>query len=85
MSIILTIAAVLAIIYGVPLVIYSAASALGWLQALAQSSPQAFLLGILITKLGTAVTFVLILQLSVTAWSGHWLLYAGVALLHSFF
>jgi len=77
-SFMLATAAVLAIIYVVPLVVYGSASALGWLKAPTESSPAAFLSGILVTKLGTAVAFVLILQLSGATWADRWLLYGLV-------
>ena len=41
----------------------------------AGASPRRFLLGVLVTKLGTAVAFVLLLQLTGTAWVDRWLLY----------
>jgi hypothetical protein len=66
-SVILAITAVLAIIYIVPFIIYAGASALRLVDIPADTSPQRFLLGVFITKLGTAVAFVLILHLG---WSG---------------
>lgn len=76
MSVIFAIAAVLAIIYVVPFVLYASASALHIVDIPPDASPQRFLLGVLITKLGTAVAFVLILQLA-WAQSGYgWLAYA---------
>ncbi|MDZ4168250.1 MAG: hypothetical protein U1E26_01155 [Coriobacteriia bacterium] len=76
MSIVLAIAAVLAIIYVVPFVVYAGASALGLAEIPAEVSPQRFLLGVLITKLGTAVAFVLILHLGSPAFSVGWLTYS---------
>ena len=67
--------AVLAIIYVVPVVVYGAASTLGWLKLPTQSSPQAFLFCVLVTKVGTTAAFVLILLLSAEVWSDRWLLY----------
>lgn len=75
MSLGLAIVAVVGIIYAVPVLIYGAASAAGWVELPPEASPRAFLLGILITKLGTAVVFVAVLQLSRARWSGGWLLY----------
>ena len=75
MSPVLAAVAVLAIIYVVPLLIYGAASTLGWLKLPTQSSPQAFLFGVLITKVGTTAAFVFILLLSGEVWGGRWLLY----------
>jgi len=67
--------AVLAIIFVVPLVVYGAASTLWGLELPSESSPQRFLLGVLVTKLGTAVAFVLLLQLASAVWVDRWLLY----------
>lgn len=76
MSVIFAIVAVLAIIYVVPFVFYAGASALHIVDIPPDASPQRFLLGVLITKLGTAVAFVLILQLA-WAQSGYgWPTYA---------
>lgn len=75
MDVILASMAVLAIIYTVPFAFYAASSALGVLDVPAESSPQAFLLGILITKTGTAVAFVTLARLVSDAWSGGWLAY----------
>ena len=77
MSVVLAIAAVLAIIYGVPFIIYAVASALHLVDMPSEASPQRFLFGVLITKLGTAAAFVLILQLG-SGFSGGWLVYSLV-------
>ena len=76
MTVLLAILAVLAILYVVPLVVYAPASALGWTEVSSASPPAAFLTGVLVTKLGTAVAFVLVLHLSRGAWTSGWLLYA---------
>ncbi len=76
MSVVLAIAAVLAIIYLVPFVIYAGASALGVVDIPAQASPRRFLLGVLIIKLGTAAAFVLVLFLGSPVFSLGWLTYA---------
>jgi len=67
--------AVLAIIFVVPLAVYGAASTFGGVELPAESSPQQFLLGVLVTKIGTAVAFVMLLQLTSTVWVDRWLLY----------
>lgn len=72
------IAAVLAIIYVVPFVFYAGASALGVLAVPESASPQAFLLGVFVTKLGTAVAFALLAYLAAAAWEGRWVQYAAV-------
>lgn len=78
MSVILAIAAVLAIIYMVPFVVYVGADALHIVDIPPSASPQRFLLGVLITKLGTAVAFVLILQLAWSQSGYGWLTYAVI-------
>lgn|GEM_PF-1759646 len=75
MSIVFAMLAVLAIVYLVPLVVYGAASTLAGLELPAESSPQRFLVGILATKLGTAIGFVLLFQLTGSAWVGRWAVY----------
>ena len=76
MSLVLAIVVTLAVIYVVPLVIYGAASALGGMELPSESSPQRFLLGVFVTKLGTAIAFVLLFQLALDAWVDLWFLYA---------
>ncbi|MDZ4178316.1 MAG: hypothetical protein U1E29_03650 [Coriobacteriia bacterium] len=78
MSVAFAIATVLAIIYFVPFVIYAGASAIGLVNIPAEASPQRFLLGVLIIKLGTAAAFVLILVLGSPVFSFGWLTYALV-------
>lgn len=78
MSQLLAIAAVLAIIFLVPLLVYGAASATGRVALPSEASPGRFLGGVFVTKLGTAVAFVLILQVSQAAWSGHWFAYGAI-------
>ncbi|MHB1018374.1 MAG: hypothetical protein ACYC2X_10890 [Coriobacteriia bacterium] len=78
MTFVFALAAVLAIIFVVPFVVYGAASSLAGVQLPAESSPRRFLLGVLITKLGTAAAFVLILQLTGELWIGRLGLYALV-------
>lgn len=76
MSVVLAILAVLAIFYFVPFVVYASASAFGWTEVPSESSPKAFLTGVLVTKLGTAVAFVLLLHLGPETWAQNRLLYA---------
>ena len=73
MALALAIVAVLAIIYVVPFVIYAGASVLRLVDIPSETSPQRFLLGVFVTKLGTAAAFVLILHLG---WPGGWLTYS---------
>lgn len=76
MAVVFAVAAVLAIIFVVPFVLYGAASALHLVDIPQETSPQRFLLGVLITKLGTAAAFVLILHLGADAFAGQWFLYS---------
>jgi hypothetical protein len=69
-------AAVLAIIFIVPMVVYGVANALGGMEMPTEASPQRFLGGVLVTKLGTAVAFVLLLDFGRSVWTDRWLLYA---------
>lgn len=78
MSLVAAMVTVLAIIYVVPLVVYGTASALGGMEPPTESSPRRFLLGVLVTKLGTAFAFVLLLRLAGPTWAGRWLLYGAI-------
>jgi hypothetical protein len=69
-------AAVFAIIFAVPLAVYGAAAAAFGLELPSEASPQRFMIGVAITKLGTAAAFVGLLQLGAPALAGRWLLYA---------
>ena len=69
---------VLLVIYDVPFVIYGAASALWGIQPPTAASPAAFLAGVLITKIGTAVAFVALFAATRTFWISRWPLYAAV-------
>lgn len=78
MSVVFAVVVVLAIIYVVPFVVYAGASAFGVVNIPAEASPQRFLLGVLIIKLGTSIAFVLILSLGSPVFSYGWLTYALV-------
>jgi hypothetical protein len=69
---------VLLVIYVVPFVVYGGASAAGLLAPPTSASPGMFLLGVLVTKLGTAVAFVIIFGLSKAIWGPRWLLFGLV-------
>jgi hypothetical protein len=71
-----TVLLVLAVIYVVPFIVYSLFALLGEMEPPADGSPLAFLAGVLVSKAGTAVAFVLIFQFGRTALRGRWLLYA---------
>ena len=73
---IMAILLVLAVIYAVPFVLYGGASILWDLRPPTSASPNRFLLGVLVTKVGTALAFVSIFALSRATWGPRWLLYA---------
>ena len=65
---------VFAIIYIVPFLVYAPLSAAGWIKQ-PEGSPASFLLGVLVSKIGTAVAFVLIFHFAREALGDRWLLY----------
>jgi hypothetical protein len=67
---------VLAAIYVVPFVLYGAASVLWNLQPPTSAAPSRFLLGVLVTKVGTTLAFVSIFAVSRATWGPRWMLYA---------
>ena len=69
---------VLLVIYVVPFVVYGVASVIGDLRPPTSASPGKFLVGVLVTKLGTAIAFVSIFSVNKAAWGPRWLLYALV-------
>jgi hypothetical protein len=75
-KLITTVLLVLAVIYVVPFVLYGGASALWGLQPPPSASPSRFLLGVLVTKVGTALGFVSLFSVSRTIWGRRWILYA---------
>lgn len=77
-KLILSVALVLAIIYIVPFLVYGLASLVSDLKPPEGASPARFLFSILVSKLGTALAFVLIFYLARASLSGRWLLYAFV-------
>ena len=74
LSIILT----LAIIYIVPLLVYGVFSAVAGLKPPEDASPVQFLVSIFVSKVGTAIAFVLIFYFARDSLSGRWLLYAFI-------
>lgn len=66
---------VLVIIYVVPFVAYGVAAVVGWLKPPDTVSPGRFLGGVLVTKLGTAIAFVVLFAMTRSVWQEHWLLY----------
>ena len=69
---------VLIVIYLVPFLVYGAFSVLTGLKPPEGVSPLQFLISVLISKIGTAIGFVLIFYCARNALSGHWLLYAFI-------
>ncbi|UCH11612.1 MAG: hypothetical protein JSU61_06900 [Fidelibacterota bacterium] len=65
---------VFAIIYFVPFLVYGPLSAAGWIMQ-PEGSPASFLLGVLVSKIGTAVAFVLIFYFAREVLGDRWLLY----------
>lgn len=65
----------LAIIYLVPFVVYAGFSVFGGLQP-PEGSPTAFLLSVLVSKIGTAIAFVLIFYFARDTFGTQWGLYA---------
>ncbi len=69
---------VLAIIYIVPFVVYGVGSVVAGLKPPEGVSPTLFLISVSVSKLGTAICFVLIFYLARKELSGRWMLYAGL-------
>lgn len=76
-KIVLSIILVLVVIYVIPMVVYGIFSALGKIKT-PKGSPATFLLSILISKIGTAIAFVLIFVFAQNSFAGNWLLYAFI-------
>ena len=74
----LSIILVLTVIYVVPLLVYGLGSVIAGLTTPEGSSPAKFLLSVLITKIGTAIAFVLLFYFARDSLSGQWLLYAFI-------
>ena len=66
---------VFVIIYFVPFIVYGPLSAAGWIKQ-PEGPPARFLVGVLVSKLATAVAFVLLFHLARGAFADRWLLYA---------
>jgi hypothetical protein len=75
-KVVLSIVLVLAIIYIVPILVYGLASVVAGLKTPEGASPAQFLISVLVSKIGTAITFVLIFYFARSSLSGQWLLYA---------
>ena len=69
---------VLAVIYIVPFLVYGLASVVTGLKPPEGVSPARFLISILVSKVGTAIAFVLIFYIARSSLSGQWFLYAVI-------
>lgn len=76
--VILSIILVLIIIYVVPLVVYGLATVMAGLKSPEGVSPAQFLISVFVSKIGTAITFVLIFYFAHNSLDGQWILYAFV-------
>lgn len=77
-KIILSTILVLAIIYIVPFIVYGLFSTLIGAKMPEGVSPAMFLLSVLISKIGTAIAFVLIFYFARNVFGNNWLLYAFI-------
>ena len=68
----------LAIIYIIPFLVYGLFSVAAGLKPPEGASPSQFLLSVLVSKIGTAIAFVLIFYFARESLSGQWLLYAFI-------
>jgi len=73
-----TVMLVLAVIYIVPFAVYGTFSALTGLKPPAGVSPAQFLVSVLVSKVGTAVGFVVIFYLARSSLGRRWIIYAFV-------
>jgi hypothetical protein len=77
-KVILSTVLVLVIIYIVPFLVYGLASVVTDLKPPAGASPARFLISVLVSKVGTAIAFVLIFYFARSSLSGQWFLYAVI-------
>ena len=75
---ILSIVLTLAIIYIIPFLVYGVFSAVVGLKLPEDASPVQFLASVFVSKVGTAIAFVLIFYFARDSLSGRWLLYAFI-------
>jgi hypothetical protein len=76
--VIISIVVVLVIIYIVPFLIYGLATKVISLKPPEGASPARFLISVLVSKIGTAISFVLIFYFARNSLSGEWFLYAFI-------
>jgi len=75
---VLSIIATLVIIYIIPFILYAAATVVWDLKPPDDAPPWQFLLGILVSKTGTAIAFVVIYHFAKSGLDRKWLLYASI-------
>lgn len=75
-KIIISIIVVLITIYIVPFLVYSLFTAVADLKVPGEVSPFQFLISVLVSKVGVAITFVLIFYYARNAFNTHWFRYA---------
>jgi hypothetical protein len=75
-KLLLSIALVWAVIFVVPFLVYGLATVVAGVKQPEGVSPARFLFGVLISKLGTAIAFVLLFYVTRSTLTEHWLLYA---------
>lgn len=75
---VMTVLAVLVIIYIVPFLVYGLFSVVWGLKPPAGVSPLQFLISVLVSKVGTAFAFVAIFYLGRSTLNGRWLTYAAI-------
>lgn len=71
----LAIIAVLAVIFIVPFLVYSVFSLVTGIGPPTEGSVPGFLVGILVSKTGTAIVFVLLFRLAYASFRGRWFIY----------
>ncbi len=77
-KVVLSMLFVLVIIFIVPILVYGLASVVAGLKTPEGASPAQFLISVLVSKIGTAIAFVLIFYFARSSLSGQWFLYAFV-------
>jgi hypothetical protein len=77
-KVVLSIILILAVIYIIPFIVYGIFSAIAGLKPPGGVSPLTFLLSVFVSKVGTAIAFVLIFYFARSSFDGKWLLYAFI-------
>jgi hypothetical protein len=77
-KVVFSIVLVLFVIYVVPLLVYGLGSVIAGLKTPEGASPAQFLLSVLVTKVGTAIAFVLLFYFARSSLSGQWVPYAFI-------